>query len=322
MPLRVRLTGRLALAVFLVTVCASCLVRRRQISHKRSNPSQKLITTDKKTLIDRIASIYGAVNSFSATVDMVPALGSVDSGHITEYKDVRAYILFRKPNFIRLIGLYPVVRNKAFDMVSDGSEFKLYIPGKNRFVQGRNEIAAPSPNKMENLRPQHFLEALIVQPVDSDRDLTIVENFTDEENADYVLYVVNRAPDGQLYFRRNVWFDRFTLRIIRQKVFSAAGAILTDARYSEWKSFDGVPFPSHIEINRPTDEYGVVISITKMDINKEGLVTDEKFVLERPENTELQVLGPLPGPSPDTTPAGVAGAAHPALAPARDRKKK
>ncbi len=322
MPLRVRLAGRLALAVFLMTVCASCLVRRRQISHKRTNPSQKLITTDKKTLIDRITSLYGSVNSFSATVDMVPALGSADSGQITEYKDVRAYILFRRPNFIRLIGLYPVVRNKAFDMVSNGSEFKLYIPGKNRFVQGRNEIAAPSPNKLENLRPQHFLEALIVQPVDSDRDLTIVENFTDEENADYVLYVVNRASDGQLYFRRNVWFDRFTLRIIRQKVFSAAGAILTDARYSEWKSFDGVPFPSHIEINRPADEYGVVITITKMDINKENLVTDETFVLERPEKTELQVLGPLPGAAPDTTPAGTAGAARPALAPPRDPRKK
>jgi hypothetical protein len=168
---------------------------------------------------------------------------------------------------------------------------------------------------MENLRPQHFLEALVVQPVDADRDLTIVENFTDEENADYVLYVVNRAPDGQLYFRRNVWFDRFTLRIIRQKVFNAAGAILTDARYSEWKSFDGVPFPSHIEINRPADEYAVVISITKMDINNENLVSDDKFALERPENTELQVLGPVAGSTPDP-------AARPALAPARDFKKK
>ncbi len=318
----VRLTGRLLLAVFLMMACASCLVRRRQISQKRSNPTQKLITTDKKTLIDRIAQIYASVNSFSATVDMVPALGSADKGHITEYKDVRAYILFKKPSFIRLIGLYPVVRNKAFDMVSDGADFKLYIPAKNRFVQGRNEISAPSPNRIENLRPQHFLEALMVQPIDPVRDLTIVENFTDEENADYVLYVVNRGADGQLYFGRNVWFDRFTLRIVRQKVFSASGAILTDARYGEWKSYDGVPFPSHIEINRPVDEYGVVISIVKMDVNKDSLVTDEKFVLERPENTELQVLGPAPGSTPGATPVGAAGAERPVSAPAKDTIEK
>ena len=76
------------------------------------------MTADKQTLIDRLAQQYRAVQSFSATVDMVPALGSSEKSKITEYKDVRGYILFRKPADIRIIGLYPVVRNKAFDMVS------------------------------------------------------------------------------------------------------------------------------------------------------------------------------------------------------------
>lgn len=296
---RVRLAAHLALALFLLGGETSCLVRRRLISRKGARPDQALITTDKQTLIARIGQVYNSVHSFSATVDMVPALGSADKGHITEYKDVRAYILFKKPAHIRIIGLYPVVRNKAFDMVSDGLSFKLYIPAKSRFVEGRNELSAPSPNKMENLRPQHFLDALLVQPVDPVRQITVVENFTDEENAEYVLYVLDHSQDGQLYFARNVWFDRVTLRIVRQKIFNSSGAILTDARYSEWQSYDGVPFPSHIEVNRPADEYGIVINITKMDINSEKAVTDDKFVLERPENTELQVLGPAPAPSAD-----------------------
>ena len=83
---------------------------------------------------------------------MVPALGTAEKSQITEYKDVRGYILFRKPEHIRIIGLYPVVRNKAFDMVSDGSTFRLYIPAKNRFVTGRNEVTVLSKNKLENLR--------------------------------------------------------------------------------------------------------------------------------------------------------------------------
>ena len=36
----------------------------------------------------------------------------------------------------------------------------------------------------------------------------------------------------------------------------------------DWKTYDNVPFPKHIEINRPRDEYAVVIDIVKMDINK------------------------------------------------------
>ena len=141
---------------------SGCFVRRRVITRKGSNPAPVLITADKQTLIDRLARQYDAIRSFNATVDMVPALGSSEKSKITEYKDVRGYILFRKPSDIRIIGLYPVVRNKAFDMVSNGKDFRLYLPSSNRFVIGSNQLIARSPNKIENLRPQHFLEALMV----------------------------------------------------------------------------------------------------------------------------------------------------------------
>ena len=108
----------------LLLICLSaldfsgCFVRRRIITRKGANATPVLLTADKQTLIDRLAQQYQAVQSFSATVDMTPALGSSEKSKITEYKDVRGYILFRKPADIRIIGLYPVVRNKAFDMVS------------------------------------------------------------------------------------------------------------------------------------------------------------------------------------------------------------
>jgi hypothetical protein len=56
-----------------------------------------------------------------------------------------------------------------------------------------------------------------------------------------------------------------------------------------------VPFPKHIEINRPRDEYAVVLDVTKMDVN--AGVRDEQFVLEQPEGTTLQEIGkPVPPP--------------------------
>jgi hypothetical protein len=75
-------------------------------------------------------------------------------------------------------------------------------------------------------------------------------------------------------------------------VLDAEGNILTDARYSEWRSFDNVRFPKHIEINRPRDEYAVVVDIVKMDINKG--VSDDKFVLNQPEGSVRQVVGEAP----------------------------
>ena len=161
------------LLAILIAGSTSCLVRRRIVTRKGGQPTQVLLNTTKENLIQQIATQYAAVATLSGTVDMVPAIGTANKGKITEYKDVRAYILFRKPSDIRIIGLYPVVRNKAFDMVSNGSAFRIYIPSKNRFIEGPNQIEKPSANKLENLRPQHFQEAILVRPVDTAREETL-----------------------------------------------------------------------------------------------------------------------------------------------------
>ena len=70
-----------------------------------------------------------------------------------------------------------------------------------------------------------------------------------------------------------------------------------------------LPFPKVIDIDRPQDDYAVVMTVVKMEINR-GL-PDDKFVLEQPEGTQLQVLGqPVPAPAPAPQ------------APAKGKKKK
>ena len=270
------------------SLLSSCVVRRRLISRRGGNSTQILQVANESALLDAVNREYNAVHDFSATVDMVPALGSAEKSKITEYKDVRGYILYRKPSSIRMIGLYPVVRSKAFDMASNGAGFRLYIPSKNLFISGPNEVIQPSANKLENLRPEHFLQALLIRPVDVATAKVLLENLTDEDEAYYILHII-RQTDGQLRLSRTIWFNRLNLHIDRQIIFDNAGNILTDARYSDWKEYDNVPFPKHIEINRPQDEYAVVIDVVKMDINKG--VSDDKFVLDQPEGTKQRIIG-------------------------------
>jgi outer membrane lipoprotein-sorting protein len=288
---------------------SGCWARRRAISQKGAGANKNLLTADRQTLLGIITRQYEAVHDFNAQVNMVPALGTVEKSKIVEYKDILAYIIFRKPAEIRIIGLYPVVRTKAFDMTSTGQDFRLYVPSRNRFLVGSNEIQQVSANKIENLRPQHFIDALIVRPVDTANEKTLLENYTDEDNAFYVLHVIHENGNGQLVLTRTIWFSRDNLTLARQLIFDADGNILTDARYSEWKAFDNVPFPKHIEINRPRDEYAVVLDILKMDINKG--VSPDKFVLEQPEGTVLQVVGQGPAQPPG-----------PPVPPAKGKKKK
>jgi hypothetical protein len=296
MPLR--RYGALFVVVVSSLLFSSCLARSRAITRPGGRKNVALLVSDRDTLLQEIGRRFSSLHDFSATVDMVPALGSAEKSKITEYKDVRAYILFRQPASIRLIGLYPVVRTQAFDMVSMGPDFKLYIPAQNRFITGPNEVRELSKNRIENLRPQHFLQALMVSPPDPAQDQVVLENFTDEANAFYILHMIRNGGSG-LRLNRTVWFDRTSLQLARQMIFDERGNILTDARYSDWSVYDNVPFPKHIEINRPVDEYGVVIDVVKMDINK-GL-TDDRFVLEQPSGSKLQMIGQPAAAPPEGT---------------------
>jgi len=287
---------RVAAAVALscsVLVLTSCLARQRSIPRIKSAASQKLLTADKAALLQILQGESQFVKTLSATVDMVPSLGSVNKGKITEYKDFLAYIRYKKPSEIRLIGLLPVVRTTAFDMLATGDEFRLYLPTKSRLVEGRNEPPdKPSPNTLENMRPYVFLDALFIPPPAPD-ETVYARNFTDEDNAVYILQFMDLGADGQVRKQRDIWFDRLTLHIRRQMSFDAKGDLLSDVRYSGWKTRNGVPFPNVIDINRPQDEYGVVMTVQKIEINKP--ISEEQFAMQPPpKDTVVQVLGSAP----------------------------
>ncbi|MBM3775043.1 MAG: DUF4292 domain-containing protein [Acidobacteria bacterium] len=120
-------------------------------------------------------------------------------------------------------------------------------------------------------------------------EAAVLANLTDEESANYILHILKAGAGGAPKLDRAIWFDRLDLRISRQILFDDNGDILTDARYRDWQTYDNVPFPKQVEMIRPKDEYGVVMTVVKMEINRG--VPEERFALERPAGTQLQVLG-------------------------------
>ena len=282
------------LALLLGLFCSSCIVRGglRPLRRKRDQKTGKVLdlkTATRDELNARIARIYGSIDSFQATVDMTPSVGSVYKGVITEYKDVRGFVLFRKPGEIRILAQYPVVRTTAFDMVSNGADFRFYLVSKNLFVTGSNAAPATSKNTLENLRPDAFLGSMMVRPADVGVETPVLFDNTDEENATYILLFLRKAPNGDLILGRNVWFDRTDLTITRQMMFDDDGVILSDTRYGQWKPREGALFPGHIDINRPKDGYGVVMDV--MDVKMNVRLGDDKFVLAQPDGTTLQTIG-------------------------------
>ncbi len=281
------------LALILGFLSSSCFVTRRGIN-RHGKPvtaasAPKLLSATRDQLNTRIGNFYNSVMSFQATADLTASKGSVYIGEITEIKDNRAIIFFRKPATIRIIGQAPLVaaRSTLFDMVSDGVNFKASLPLKNLFETGANDAPRTSKNKLENLRPQDFLSSMLIMPVDPATEVPSLIDFIDEDNAFYVLNFV-RKSDFQVM--RSVWFDRLDLTIVRQMVWNQpSGELVTDTRYSKWTRYNGVMFPAHIDINRPKDEYGLVLDVTDMKMNIP--LGDDKFALPRPEGAQLREIG-------------------------------
>jgi outer membrane lipoprotein-sorting protein len=273
----------------------SCLSRTRAIARGTRSGSPPLLEATKPQLVKSIANFYESVKSFSATARLVVSTGSVYKGQITDYQETAGYIDFRKPSDIRVVGLLPVIGTTAIQMVSDGKTFKVSIPPKSRFFEGTNDAPAASPNKFENIRPEMFLSAILVKPIDPQTELTIKVDDVTEQYAYYQLAVVKKMSDD-IQPDRRITFDRLNLLIVEQREYAPDGSIVSLIRYGDWQTYGDIRFPNHIDITRPKEEIGVELNITKLDMNVP--VPDTKFVLTKPEGYELKIIGsPANAPS-------------------------
>src|SRR5438270_8818523 len=164
-----------ALLLLAVVPTTGCLFRTRPVEEQYSKAPLKEST--QQGLVDALNEQAEKTQSLQATVDIDTSSGGMKAGHVTDYKEIRGYVLARKPAMLHMIGLMPIVRTKAFDMVSNGQEFKLWIPPKNRFVVGSNEVQTVNPQQpMENIRPQNIYEALLIGPIDPESELAVLES--------------------------------------------------------------------------------------------------------------------------------------------------
>jgi hypothetical protein len=247
--------------------------------------------------VAKINAQSDTIRTLVATVDLEPTAGSVYSGVIKEYHDVRGFILAEKPAMIRMIGQAPVVRTNIFDMVSDGQEFRLYIPPKQKFIVGKTDLRRPAKNALENLRPQHILDALLMPRLDADRDKFFVEEAEEGLHRYYIISVLAVSNEGGLSLSRKIWIDRATLEIGRLQLYGPRGSYVEDVRYTDPEDFAGVRFPTRIAISRPVEDYRLAIHILKATFNQP--IPREKFELLKPDDAQLvelssQINGEVP----------------------------
>jgi hypothetical protein len=275
-----------------------------QVSVVKNVPStEKPVVKDatREELLEKFNSTAGSINSINATVELKPIAGSKYSGVIEEYHEVKAFLLAARPANIRVLGQAPVIGTTVFDMASDGQEFRVSIPSKNKFLIGPVAVERAGSKPIENLRPQHLLDALL-WPEIRKQETVLFEEFNDETARYYVLTVLRGGYQTEIL--RKIWFDRSVLEVARLQNFAPRGILLSDIRFSNWQSVDaakpalGAPttaatpnrqFPRSIRIERPHDDYRLDLQIAKITLNDD--IPLDRFKLDQPTGADLIRVG-------------------------------
>ena len=163
-----------------------------------------------------------------------------------------------------------------------GGKYKKFIVGSNNsdYSKLQSELAEKStadtnsPSSFSSLRPQHFTDALLIRPTDSNfiyLQSTIFQNEEDETQKKnsplrkvmrgyYLLDELKKDESGELRVLRRFWFDRVGgIRLARQQLFDTKGEIESDIVYGregnltangEYKNL-----PLRIQVTRPKEKY-------------------------------------------------------------------
>ena len=259
------------------------------VSKKHPVPNEQVRAALEATpdqLIAQYNQLARALRSLNAAVELVPFTGSAYSGVIEEYHDVRGFILAQKPANIRMIGQAPVVAKNIFDMVSDGQTFRIYIPPKNKFIVGPTALERPAKKPIENLRPQHLLDALFWPEIEPGQTV-LFEEFNAEPDRYYVLTLLRGSPAPEI--ARRIWFDRAGLSLARIQIYGPAGRLLSDIHFADWQPTASVRFPRAIRLERPHDDYRLDVHIVRLTLNED--IAADRFRLAQPPGAELVNLG-------------------------------
>jgi len=278
--------------VWLTVSAAACSCGGKVVTKSTQVPVAERPVAKEATqeeLLDQYNAFAHGVQSINATLELKPTAGSKYSGVINEYHEVKAFLLASRPYNVRMIGQVPVVGKTVFDMSSDAQNFEVYIPSKSKFLTGPVTVERQSSKPIENLRPQHLLDAVLWPEVRKE-EIVLMEEFNDENARYYVLTVLRGGYKSEIL--RKIWFDRADLRVARLQSYGPKGALVSDVRYRDWQPVatgSNMEYPMEIVIDRPHDEYRLDLTISKISLNE--TLTAEQFKLEPPPGAEIVHVG-------------------------------
>jgi hypothetical protein len=270
--------------------------------------------TASATLDDLVEKVetWRAVRTLVLRVELqFETVEEIEEGKGRQYRTADGRLILSRPSSIRLNVQAPLLSAEIAEMASDGERFQLLIhpPQYRAFLSGSNdgsyreerakilkdpELAKAGP--LLNIRPQHFTGAFLPETFDYETRAYVHEEQVVEPDdrpgaekgarVKKSYYVLDAVRPGASSPYAQFWFDRVgTVTLARQRLFDASGYLATDVRYEEWlppSAAGGRSIPARVRIERPYDDYTLVVTVRPDGIVVNRELPPSAFVLEVP----------------------------------------
>jgi outer membrane lipoprotein-sorting protein len=269
-----------------------CLVHTRSVLKTRLPELVYSSTLDQ--LLKQVDDRNAAIQSMTLYVRMSTSSGGSLQGQVKETISFNGFIIIGKPEQIRVLLQLPLTLggSKILDMVSDGKTFKMLIPPKNCAITGSDVVTNNSQKGLYSLRPAVILDSLLINGLQPDQVVSMTQDSWIPqqpksrkgvvEDPDYDIQFLSQPQGKNAHTLRVVHIDRINLLPWRQDIYDIDGKVATQAFYSNYQKFGDINFPTKIVIQRPLDELGLTITITKGTTFNQPL-PEEPFKLDIPD---------------------------------------
>ncbi len=252
------------LAVSLLVLSVATLSGCTLFSPREEVQLKKATVGELTTLLSqREAAIQTMKGLFSA---------KVRGGIIPIASRVEGSLYYRRPNAMRLRG-FTAVGGELFEFVQAGDQFRLRLPTMGRVLSG-----SPSDmSEMGKLARPFQLSVWAMGGLLGTGAIAKNETVTLVEDGDrYRLEVSGPSPNGAQVMRRQLWFERQTLLVVREARFTESGAVEATIQYEDFREIgDGrLLRPFQILLEDGKGQGSVQVTFHEMTPNQPVTATD------------------------------------------------
>ncbi|MFB3903621.1 MAG: hypothetical protein ACE15E_09220 [Acidobacteriota bacterium] len=291
---RTSVWAALTLALFLLFGCEGCssvIKDKKKIQIPPAYEQARTATLDE--LVTLINERYAKVESIVASKFEVQFHGgSAELGFIEKYPRARGYLAAKWPSSIYVNILNPLTNSTLVAMASRNGVFQIWAPRDNKYLTGRTDIRLDEDQPLFNVRPQHLLNALIIEPVPAPGTLSVVflEEDQDPSFKYYVVSVLGRASaSARFCLERKIWIERSAMRLARQQYYDC-GVPVSSVLYSAPVDEAGFFVSTGVDMSRVREHYRIDLNLDPEGLEVNRAVKEERFDIARPPGAELVVV--------------------------------